>query len=449
VRRTTAAAAADGIRADGGPARPSADTKVRRYRMLVVGCAVSSYGSYLNMIALNLFVYVISHSALVMGLFMAARLAAGFVGGLAAGAAVSLWGARGVMLGCNTAQAAALGLLVVAPGDLRWAAVVLVAVLAGAAGTMFLVALRSAIPAMVGDERRVWANSLMVSGRSLAMVGGFLSAGLVVSLFGYRAAFVVDAATFLACSAVVALFRADVARVPEEHVHEEETATTAAGRGRRTGQLRSAFTALRVGQGLVLMLLLRAVDGLGSSSHNAALPVYSAALDPQHAAAFVSRFWAFWAVGNLVVQQFLRVLARRTGRAGGMKGFGLGTMAMSASFIAVFCGFPTAVTVGVALVAGMSDGFTEVAYTSHLQALPEAVRGHAFGISATAENLGFGAGMVIVAGLLERFTPLTVVAVSHGLAIVVALGFLAVVARQPRAEPPADPALSTRTAHES
>lgn len=74
----------------------------------------------------------------------------------------------------------------------------------------------------------------------------------------------------------------------------------------------------------------------------------------------------------------------------------------------------------MALAAGMADGFTEVSQT-----LPEALRAHAFGISATAENLGFGVGMVVVASLLEHFAPLTVVGVSHGVAILVAAGFLA------------------------
>lgn len=413
------ATAGTGRPVDSPAAGPAGDARVGSYRWLVAGYAVSSYGSYLNMIALNLFVYLISHSALVMGLLMATRLAAGFSGGLAAGALVARFGSKRVMLWCNTSQAVTLALLVAAPADLRWGAVVLLAVLAGTAGTVFLVALRSAVPAMVGDDRRVWANSLMVSGRSLAMVAGFLSAGLVVSLFGYRAAFLIDMASFLACSAVVAFLRmeGDGSQGPGE------PAATGPGQGER--RMRVALVALRSGRGLLMMVFLRAIDGLGSSSHNAALPVYSTMLDPHHAAAFVSRFWTCWAVGNLLVQQLLQLVARRTGHSTGMRGFVLGTMAMSASFIAVFCGFPTAVTMGVALSAGMADGFTEVSYSSHLQALPEALRAHAFGISATAENLGFGVGMVIVASLLEHFAPLTVVGVSHGVAILVAAGLLA------------------------
>lgn len=57
-----------------------------RYRVLVAGYSVSSYGTFLNMVALNLFVYATTHSALAIGLFMAVRLGAGFLAGTVAGA---------------------------------------------------------------------------------------------------------------------------------------------------------------------------------------------------------------------------------------------------------------------------------------------------------------------------------------------------------------------------
>ncbi|NEE15195.1 MFS transporter, partial [Streptomyces sp. SID7499] len=80
---------ADGPKADetDGDARKARDTAVseRRFRFLVAGYAVSSYGTFLNMVALNLFVYETTGRALAMGLFMAVRLASGFVAGLVVG----------------------------------------------------------------------------------------------------------------------------------------------------------------------------------------------------------------------------------------------------------------------------------------------------------------------------------------------------------------------------
>ncbi|WP_457519012.1 MFS transporter [Streptomyces sp. TE33382] len=410
----------------------------RRYRFLVAGYAVSSYGTFLNMVALNLFVYETTGRALAMGLFMAVRLASGFVAGLVAGGLLARFTAKSVMLWTNVAQAAVMLLLIVAPDGLRTASLMAVSVVIGACGTLFMVSLRSSIPEMVHEDRRPWANSLSITGRSLAMVAGFASAGVVVSLVGYTAAFVVDMATFVTCAVTVALLpiagggRGTGATPDSEgdsggRVDGEPAGAPGEGAAaRKPGRRRMpvAVLALAAAPGMGLMVALRGVDAFGSSSHNAALPIYSTELDASNPAVFVSAFWCVWAVGNIAAQQVIQRYAKRAGRSVGALGFGYGTIVMSAAFILAFAGFPLGVTAVIALVAGAADGLTEVSYTSHLQTLPTALRGHAFGLSATFENLGFGVGMILVAAALDRYTSFTVVAWSHGAAIVVALAFL-------------------------
>ncbi|MGW1224751.1 MFS transporter [Streptomyces sp. NPDC002530] len=394
----------------------------------MAGYAVSSYGTFLNMVALNLFVYETTGRAFAMGLFMAVRLGSGFAAGLTAGALLARFTAKSLMLWTNIAQAAVMLLLICAPDGLRTAALVSVSVVVGACGTLFMVALRSSVPEMVGEERRSWANSLSITGRSMAMVAGFASAGVVVSLVGYTAAFVVDMATFAVCAVTVALLPIAGGGRGEP----ERPAAQAPSARRRTPV---AFAALSAVPGMALMVALRGVDALGSSSHNAALPVYSSTLDAARPAVFVSAFWCLWALGNIAAQQAIQRYGRRTGRSPGAPAFGYGTCLMSGSFILAFAGFPPVATVVIALVAGAADGLTEVAYTSHLQTLPAGPRAHAFGLSATVENLGFGAGMILVAAALDRFSPLAVVGWSHGVALLVAVVFLIRVSRAREAEP--------------
>lgn len=400
--------------------------KERRYRILVAGYAISSYGTFLNLVALNLYVYAVTNRALAVGAFMTVRFAAGFLTGLVAGPLLARWSAKGAMLWANLLQAAAMLLLVLVPDEYHTASLFTVSAVVGAAGTLFMVAFRSSIPHMVGEGRTTWANSLMVSWRSMAMVAGFASSGVVVSLMGYTAAFLADMGTFLVCALTVAL-------LPATRDAADATADGAKGKGDpegaegTKGKIRSsaALAALGAAPALLLMVALRGVDALGSSSHNAALPVYSTRLDADSPAVFVSVFWCVWAIGNVLAQQVLRRYAKRTERAVGSLGFGLGTIVMSGTFILAFAGFPWAATIVIALLAGAADGVTEVSYTSHLQTLPSDLRTHAFGLSATVENLGFGVGMIVVATALDAFTPLSVVAVAHGAAILVALVFVA------------------------
>ncbi|MBM7055377.1 MFS transporter [Streptomyces durocortorensis] len=431
---------ADGPKADepDGGSQKTRETAVseRRFRFLVAGYAVSSYGTFLNMVALNLFVYETTGRALAMGLFMAVRLASGFVAGLVVGGLLARFSAKSIMLWANVGQGAVMLLLILAPESLVTGALMAVSVVIGACGTLFMVALRSSIPEMVGEDRRAWANSLSITGRSLAMVAGFASAGVVVSLVGYTAAFLLDMATFVVCAVTVALLPIAGGKEAGADAGKPEKSGKAEKSGKSGPRWRPvAFLALAAAPGLGLMVALRGVDAFGSSSHNAALPIYSTSLDASNPAVFVSAFWCVWALGNIGAQQVIQRYAQRTGRSVGALGFGYGTVVMSAAFIAAFAGFPLAVTAVIALIAGAADGLTEVAYTSHLQTLPATLRGHAFGLSATFENLGFGVGMILVAAALDRFSPLAVVGWSHGAAIVVAVVFLLRVAALRRAEP--------------
>ncbi|MFE6524841.1 MFS transporter [Streptomyces sp. NPDC057794] len=400
---------------------------MKYFRLLVLGNGISAYGSYLNMVALNVFVYDATGSALAAGLFMAVRLATSVVSGWVSGRLVSVHDRKRLMVGADLCQAVALLSLLLAPDGVRPGLLYALAVVTGGCSTLSQVALRSSIPEIVGAEHRVRANGLLVTGRSLAMIAGFASSGVVVAELGYSAAFALDAATFLVSATVLFLLpvRTRAAGDPAGGTAEETS-----GAARWTARMLLATAPL-----LMAMIAVRAVDGLGSSSHNVALPLYSSSLDPDHPATFISQFWATWAIGNIVAQQVIGRVTRKTGRTPGERAFALGACVMSAGFIVVFSGLPTVPAVMAALVAGAADGFTETVYVSRLQSAPDEQRGRLFGLSASAENTGFGLGMLVSGALLERFSPLAVVAAFHGLAIVLCAGLLVALTLRGRRAP--------------
>lgn len=397
---------------------------MRYFRLLVLGNGISAYGSYLNMVALNVFVYDATGSALAAGLFMAVRLATSVVSGWVSGRLVSAYDRKRLMVGADLCQAVALLTLLIAPDATRVGLLYVLAVVTGGCSTLSQVALRSSIPEIVGAEHRVRANGLLVTGRSLAMIAGFASSGVVVAQLGYSAAFTLDAASFLVSATVLFLLPVRTRAV---------TDATGGGSAESSGAARwTARMLLATAPLLMAMIVIRAVDGLGSSSHNVALPIYSSSLDPDHPATFISQFWATWAIGNIVVQQVIGRVTKKTGRTPGERAFALGACVMSAGFIVVFSGLPTVPAVIAALVAGAADGFTEIVYVSRLQAAPDEQRGRLFGLSASAENTGFGLGMLVSGALLETFSPLQVVASFHGLAIVLCGALLLLLLRRGR-----------------
>ncbi|MFF3642012.1 MFS transporter [Streptomyces sp. NPDC002564] len=415
---------------------------MRHFRLLVVGNGVSAYGSYLNMVALNVFIYDVTDSALAAGLFMAVRLLTSVVSGFVSGRLVSAYDRKRLMVGADLTQCVAMIALLIAPDGGRAGLLYVLAVVTGFCSTLSGVALRSSIPEIVGGELRMRANSLLATGRSLAMIAGFASAGVLVAELGYVAAISLDAVTF-AVSACVLLSLPIRTRAQDEKTGEKGEAPSVAegesgkagktGKGGGAGRGAGALLLLRAAPVLAVMIALRAADGLGSSSHNVALPVYSSDLDPSHPATFVSQFWATWAIGNIVMQQVCGRWAGRGGRQGpGERAFAIGACVMSAAFIVVFAGLPTGVAVVAALVAGMADGLTEIAYVTRLQAAPDEQRGRLFGLSASVENTGFGLGMLVSGALLDHFSPLQVVGLLHGSAIVLCCGMFVVLVRQGR-----------------
>ncbi|MDT0270187.1 MFS transporter [Streptomyces sp. DSM 44915] len=378
-------------------------------RLLAGAYAVSAYGNYLNLIALSLFSYEVTGTAFGVGLVMALRLGAGFVAGLTAGALTARISRRTVMIGADAAQGTTMVVLALCASHTPLALLAGAVVVLGAGNTYFTVALRSAVPVIVGQDARARVNGLLVTARSMATVLGFASAAAVIGFGGYALAFTVNAVSFAVSATVLLVLRPRTDAPPEEPAAEP---ADPAPDGERVGRWRRAAAGLPA---LLLGLVaLRGLDALASSSHNVALPVVAHAETPDQPALFMTQFWASWAVGTVLAHLVLR---RQGEAAWSERAFALGTCAMALSFTAAFLGLPAAGLMAAAACAGFADGWTEIIYTSRLQALPDRRRGWLFGLSATAEQSGFALGTVAAAGALEVLPPLAVVGAFHGAAL--------------------------------
>lgn len=389
------------------------------FRLLVLGNTISSYGNFLNMVALNLYAYAVTGSALQTGLFMALRLASGSAAGLIAGRLTDRFSYKAVMLGANIASAAAMTAMVLVPAGWSRPALFGLALVTGACGTFFAVSLRSAIPVIVGVEQRQRANGLVVTGRALSMVAGFASAGVVVALFDYRAAFLVDAATFAVSALTVAVLPIRAERRPEGSPAAKP----------------EPFRLALLGPAVLSLIFLHAIMGVGSGSFHVTLPVYSNLADPSDPAGFMSAFWTAWAIGNILAHQVLQRLAKRLAPTGGTRLYLGGVFVMSLTSILAYAALPLPATLMIAGVTGLGSGLAEIAFAGRLQLLDEPARSRAFGLSISTESVGFGAGTMAGAFLLEGLHPLTVLAtLTLGGGVVAALFALITMSRPTRTE---------------
>jgi MFS family permease len=412
----------------------------------VVAHAVSAYGTYLNLIALSLFSYEVTGTALGVGAVMAVRLLSGVTAGLAAGAVTARVTRRTVMVATDLAQLLAMVVLALwASRTPLWVLLGAVVVL-GAGNTFFSVALRSAVPVMVGQDGRARANGVLVTARSVATVLGFASAAPIIGLGGFGVAFGVNAASFAVSAGAVLVLRprtdgdtdtdTDGVAVSDPVAAEGGRVESAqGGQGgsspARGGRLRRRVTGPRVAGlagPLLGLIALRGLDALASASHNVALPLAAHAAEPSDPAVFMARFWSAWAVGTLLAHQVLK--RRSHGTSWGERAFAVGTCAMSLCFVAAFTGPPAPALIAAAVAAGFADGWTEIVYTSRLQAAPDRQRDRLFGLSATAEQSGFALGTITAAAALETLPALAVVGAFHGAAACGALALLLTVRKR-------------------
>ncbi|MDO8494736.1 MAG: hypothetical protein Q7S68_05310, partial [Deltaproteobacteria bacterium] len=106
--------------------------------------------------------------------------------------------------------------------------------------------------------------------------------------------------------------------------------------------------------------------------------------------------WAGWGVGMLIGSFVLRPLLVQSIHKSPQMIFLFATALMSLGFIGIFWASDWWARVGWALVAGIGDGLSEIAFRQTLQGLSDKMRGSAFGLAETFINTGFISGMLLV-----------------------------------------------------
>jgi MFS family permease len=171
----------------------------RSFRRLWIGQVISELGNWFNFIAGLGLVRALSHGdAAVTTIMLLARLLPFTVFAPLAGAFVDRWSRRTVMIVSDLARVGvAFGFLLVHGPEQFWIAYVCTALLAFF-GAFFEAAKNAALPNITGERDLLAGNALMFSSRFLLMSFGAALGGWTAANVGYRAAFIVNALSFLA-----------------------------------------------------------------------------------------------------------------------------------------------------------------------------------------------------------------------------------------------------------
>ena len=169
----------------------------RPFRHLWYGQVVSELGDWLNSIAIYMLVLKLSGTGTAMATVMMAKLLPIFFVSPLAGVLVDRMDRKVIMITSDVLRfVVVLGFLLVDDAGDLWLLYSLAVVEIALAG-IFEPARSAIIPSLTPREDLVTANALSGSTWSVMLAVGAASGGVLVSLFGIKTAFVIDAFTFL------------------------------------------------------------------------------------------------------------------------------------------------------------------------------------------------------------------------------------------------------------
>jgi MFS family permease len=398
----------------------------RNFALLWSGGLISMTGDWMLLVALPIYVYQATGSALATGAMFAAGLVPNVLFGSVARVFVDRWDRKKTLVFGNTLLAlSVLPLLVVPQTGWLWV-VYAVAFVQSCFGVFNEPAENSLLPALVGDERLVSANSLNATNNNLARLAGPALAGLVVGWFGLVGVVVVDAASYLVSAALVSLISA---RSAPERPEEAPPADAGGAAAAFSGVWREWAEGLRlVGTGRVLLtvFVVGAVTGLGEGVFLALFPPF---VRVALGGGALELGWLMSAqavggvLGGLVVGAAAARLSPPRLLGSGAVLFGLIDLA-----IFVYPSFVQSIAVGLALfvlvgvpAAGMLAGLQTLLQTS----AKDHLRGRVFGALGTTQALLMLAGTLLGGALGDAVGIVPVLVVQGG--AYVAAGILVLV----------------------
>jgi MFS family permease len=371
----------------------------RNFALLWFAGLISVAGDYALIVALPLHVYRETDSTLATAGIFAARVVPSILLGSVAGVFVDRWDRKRTMIWADLLRALVVLLLGVAASSDLLALVFVVAAVQGSIGLFFDPAESALLPLLVGEEHLVTANALNALNNNLGrLVGPALGAWLYAT-GGLGSVAVVDALTFVASAALVALIAS-----PPRPAPAERPAGQSLARGLH-GEWREGLAIVRRSRP-VTVLFVAAAMGMLAEAAFATLALAPFVLDVLGGTeAQVGWISSAQAVGGLiagvVVAHYGSRFTKRWLLGGGMIGIGLADMAQ---FNARRVTGPGTPAVSFAMGCMVLAGFPAVALGTGGQSLLQNLtedhyRGRVFGAMTAVQGAALLIGLPI-AGVL-------------------------------------------------
>ena len=357
---------------------------------------VSVTGSQMTWLALPWFVLTTTGSPARMAIVLAVESASVAVFGFLSGNIAARLGPRRTMLVADAARAPLVALVPVLHALDALSFPLLLAIVAAISAFMTpsFAAKTTILPDLVGEDERVLteANALLQAANRVTLVLGPALAGALIAIIGATNVLLIDAVTFVAGFALVALFVRGGGRVE----HDDDSRGLAAGFRflARDRLLRPWSAAVIVGDAAWIVLF-------------AAMPVLVLTRfgeEPQ----LLGWIWGGWGLGALLGSAVTFQIVARIDR---LLVSSLGEIAMIAPLWLLLLDVPAAALVGVMCVSGFANGIVNAPiHTIFMLRTPRALRAKVWSVIIAVTAVLSPVALGVAGPTLERagFVPVVV-----------------------------------------
>ncbi|KPB05380.1 MFS transporter [Bacillus sp. CHD6a] len=388
-----------------------------KHKLFLYTKALSDFGSFMDLIVLNVVVYAATGSPVWLAATMAARTIGGVLASLVSGVAADKWNRKTIMLATDISRAGLILLLIPFPDPVM---ILVVSALIGFINSFFMVSFSAEVPQIFGQDNILETNSLIARLTSISLVTGFIGAGVITEVLGYKYTLMIDAGTYLLSGFVLWRMKWDATATKENKEIVSGFRNNLLSVLRNT---REVYRYLKLAPMLLMINVVFLVGAFAGSSHNLGIPLLAEQIDGDRQSFYYGMIWGVWGIGSVLATYTIpKLKIIRSEKIYTV--FFLSAMFMSLGFIIFLSNTTVSIILIFAFLTGIFDACFTTLHASILQKSDNYIRGRVFAVGMLLKSLGFALGFVVAPILLKGLTMPQMALILHGTLITTSLVIL-------------------------
>ncbi|GAM13385.1 MFS transporter [Mesobacillus selenatarsenatis] len=369
--------------------------------------AFSDLGTFMDLIAINVLMYIATGSPAWLAATMAFRTLGGVLSSLFSGVLADRFDRRKIMIWTDVFRAIIILSLIPFPNPVM---ILVVCFLIGLTSSFFAVSYSAEIPQIFGQDKVLETNALISRLTSISLVFGFIGAGLITDFLGYQVTLIIDAATYLISAAVLI-------KIKWQTTEPANSVLITNGFKQKVSQigrdLKEVYTFILSVPMLLYVNIVFLVGSFAGASHNLGIPLLAETIDSSKQSLIYGLIWGVWGIGSVLATVLLPKMKFLQGNHL-YRTYFFAAILMSTGFITFLSNLNIWIVLMFAFFTGIFDACFTTLHATILQKTENYIRGRIFGVGMLLKSLGFALGFVVAPILLEALSLAKMVWIFHG-----------------------------------